>query len=105
MEICGGPESARPRGLVRKYVTEPAGKYRPGVCFDALYAAELAGWAWDVPLASIRPPGPGRGGDPTWPLGAMIYMLVDAAAKGRAGAALGSEPTSAPRAVAGAQSN
>jgi hypothetical protein len=68
-KICGLGRNT----LVRDEVLKPAGKYKKGVCFDAFYATQLAGFGWDIPLEKVSPPDSRWAGDPSWPLGAMIF--------------------------------
>jgi hypothetical protein len=77
--LCGPGPARRERRRAVLDAVDP--QYRAGVCFDALYATRLAGFAWDVPLEHVRPPDPRWADDASWPLGAMLVEALRAAAR------------------------
>jgi hypothetical protein len=60
----------------RSELLKAAGKYKDYVCFDSLYATQLARDGWGVALEAVSPPDPQWATDPSWPLGAMIFEAL-----------------------------
>jgi len=60
----------------------PAGRFKGGACFSALYVTQVADFAWGVPLGNISPPKPEWASDPSWPLGAMIIEALKSQGSG-----------------------
>jgi hypothetical protein len=54
----------------------PAGPFKGGACFSALYVTQVADFAWGVPLGNISLSKPEWASDPSWPLGAMIIEAL-----------------------------
>jgi len=81
-DICGPSKKTK---ILRDYVLAPAGKHAEGVCFNALYAAQLAFYGWGIPLENVSPPDAQWAGNPSWPLGAMIFEVARDTATRRSG--------------------